>query len=192
MRQFLYLVVAATLCAQSFEVTSVKVNRSGNGSTQLPRLVKGKLTATHSTMRWILQAAYGLGFVQISGPGWLDDDSFDLTATSPAGVPDTEIKPMLQALLKDRFGLVAHIETKEMPVYNMVVAKEGLKIKLFDPNGPPPPRPVQMSGAVGATNGQQTMAQIANALAAVSGRPVIDKTGLEGRYLLLPAVGSIG
>ncbi len=142
-------------------------------------------------MTGILQGAYDLSFVQITGPAWLNQDRFDLAATAPQGVPDTEMKSMLQALLKDRFGLAAHIETKEMPVYNLVVAKEGLKIKPLDPNGPPPSQPTRLPGATSAFGGILTMAELTIYLAS-SGRPVIDKTGLEGRYFCFVQYGELG
>jgi uncharacterized protein (TIGR03435 family) len=68
------------------------------------------MQATNATMRMILQAAWGLSSVQITGPDWINSDRYDIEAKSPAGVPDTEIQPMLQALLKDRFHLHAHLE----------------------------------------------------------------------------------
>jgi len=75
------------------------------------------MTAHNATLRMILRSAYGLSALQINGPDWMDSDRFDLDAKSPPGVPDSELMPMLQSLLKERFQLAAHRETKEMPVY---------------------------------------------------------------------------
>jgi uncharacterized protein (TIGR03435 family) len=172
----------SALHAQSpaFEVASVRVNKTDSGGSNFPRLTKGTLMAQNVTMRMILQSAYGLTALQITGPGWLDSDHFDLAGKAPAGVPDTEVMPMLQSLLKERFQLAAHRETKEMPVYNLVVAKDGLKISPFDPAHPPatPPR----NGAASMIMGPGTMSGLASMLVSAAGRPVIDKTGLEGRY----------
>jgi uncharacterized protein (TIGR03435 family) len=143
-------------------------------------------------MRWILQVAYGLSSLQIAGPAWLDSDRFDLLATAPAGVPDTAIKPLLQALLKDRFQLTAHLDAKEMPVYNLVVAKDGLKVKQIDPNGPFPQSPPRMPGASSMMIGNKTMAELAEGLAGAAGRPVFDKTGIEGRYFCAVQYSQIG
>jgi len=186
------MLVAAGLSAQSFEVASVKVNRSGDSSASFPRLINGKMTATNAAMRWILQVAYGLSSLQIAGPAWLDSDRFDLLATAPAGVPDTAIKPLLQALLKDRFQLTAHLDAKEMPVYNLVVAKDGLKVKQIDPNGPFPQSPPRMPGASSMMIGNKTMAELAEGLAGAAGRPVFDKTGIEGRYFCAVPYSQIG
>lgn len=173
--------IAATLCAQTFEVASVKVNHSDDGRSSYPNLIDGKLTAHNATMQMMLQVAYGLTSAQIEGPSWFVSDRFDLNAKSPDGVSDAEIKPMLQALLKDRFKLAAHIETREMPVYNLVVVKDGLKCPPFDPEHIPkaPPRP---PGADSAIMGPMTMDGLTQHATSASGRPVINRTGLEGRY----------
>jgi len=166
--------------SQSFEVATVKPNRSGDGSSNYPQLANGRLTAENATLKMILQAAYGVTSLQIIGPDWLNSDRFDLAAKSPEGVPDSNLMPMLQALLKDRFQLTAHRENREMPVYDLLVATGGLKISLFDPAHIPPAPP--RNGAAAMIIGPMTMAQFANTLTSAAGRPVVNKTGLEGRY----------
>ena len=166
----------------AFEVTSVKVNRSGDGSSNSPRLVNGRLTAENTTLRSILQVAYGLGPVQISGPAWIDSDRFDLDAKSPEGVPDTAVMPMLQALLKDRFQLAAHRETRETPVYELTVMKAGPKFSAFDPAHIPTPPP--RNGAASMIIGAMTMDGLAGTLGRSAGRPVVNKTGAERALLL--------
>jgi uncharacterized protein (TIGR03435 family) len=138
------------------------------------------MTAENATLRMILRAAYGLTALQIEGPGWLDSDRFDLEAKSPQGVPDSELMPMLQALLKERFQLAAHRETKEMPVFDLVVAKGGLKIAPFDPAHIPPTPP--RNGSASMIIGAMTMSQLADRITPDAGRPVLDKTGLVDRY----------
>ena len=172
----------SALRAQSpaFEVATVKVNRSGSGASNGPRLTNGRLFAENATLKRFLQVAYDLNALQISGPGWLDSDRFDLAAKSPPGVPDSDLMPMLQSLLKERFQLTVHRENKEMPVYDLIVAKEGLKISVFDPSHIPPTPP--RNGAASMIIGGMTMSGLANNLTSAAGRPVIDKTGLEERY----------
>jgi uncharacterized protein (TIGR03435 family) len=170
----------AVLCAQqpTFEVATVKVNRSGGG-TAFPGLRNGMLTARDASLRLLLGAAYDLSQNRIIGPDWLDADRFDVAAKPPQGVPDSEMMPMLQTLLKERFHLAVHREMKQMPVFDMVVAKGGLKLS-FDPAHPIPTPPANPGGALNI--GAGTMPQIAQALTRAAGRPVLDKTGLEGRY----------
>ena len=172
---------ASTLKAQSpqFEVASIKVNRTGSGGSNFPGLRNGTLAATNVSLLMLLQAAYDLSASEILGPGWLDSDRYDLAGKSPQGVPDSEMMPMLQALLRDRFRVSVHRETKEMPVYEMVVAKDGLKLLPFDPTHPPAPVHTR-AGAM--LTGITTMSQLAMRMSGPAGRPVADKTGLDGRY----------
>ncbi len=173
----------AVLCAQqpAFEVATVKLNRSGGGGTDFPGLRDGMVTARNASLRMLLRAAYDLSENRIIGPDWLDTDRFDVAGKPPQGVPDSEMMPMLQTLLKERFHLAVHREMKQMPVFDMVVAKGGLKLSLSDPAHPVPTPPRNNPG--GAMNiGAGTMPQIAQALTRAAGRPVLDKTRLEGSY----------
>ena len=178
------LIAAAQAQSPAFEVATVKMNHSGENCDGRPDLRNGVLTARNVTMRMILRAAYDLPESEIIGPDWLDSDRFDLAGKAPAGVPDTEFMPLLQALLKERFQLAVHRETKEMPVFDIVVAKGGLKIWPFDPAHPvvKPPLPANVTSAMVASDGIFTMPQLATHLTAAAGRPVPDQTGLEGRY----------
>ena len=176
----------SALRAQSpaFEVATVRIHPAGDNGMGFPDFKNGTFTARNVPMRRLLRAAYGLSDLQISGPDWLDSDRYDVVAKSPQGVPDSELMPMLQALLRDRFHVAAHREMKEMPAFDMVVAKGGLKIWLFDPARPviKPPPPANPTSAMVASNGVVTMPELAIRLALSAGRPVLDKTGLEGRY----------
>ncbi len=183
---FALIGLAVALRAQSpaFEVASVKTHPAGDNGFGSPDFKNGTFTARNVSMRRLLRSAYGLSDLQITGPDWLDSDRYDLVAKSPQGMPDTELMPMLQALLKERFHLAVHREMKEMPVFEMVIAKGGLKIWLFDPARPvpKPPLPANVTSAMTASNGVFTMPQLATHLTGAAGRPVLDKTGLEGRY----------
>ena len=174
---------APWLLAQSleFEVASIKVNQTGSGGSNFPRLKNGALSAENVSLLMLLQAAYDLSAVRIVGPSWLDSDRYDVVGKSPQGVSDSELMPMLQALLKDRFRISDHREMKEMPIYEMIVVKDGLKMSAFDPTHPlvsPPNR--NRGGAMIVGSG--TMPQLAKMISGSAGRPVLDKTGLNGRY----------
>ena len=169
------------ICAQppAFEVASIRANREGGGVTVLPGLRNGTLRATNVTIRHILMAAYGLTESRVIGPDWLDKDHFDLSAKSPHGVADNEMKPMLQALLKDRFQLAAHSDVREMPVYELVVVKGGVKMSVY----PAPERPeIPHPPGVPMMRGTMTTSRLADSLSGFSGRPVLDRTGLSERY----------
>ncbi|HVW84979.1 MAG TPA: TIGR03435 family protein [Bryobacteraceae bacterium] len=163
----------------AFEVATIRTNHTGSLVSNYPSLRHGRLTVENATLRRLIGAAWEINEERIQGPGWLDSDRFDAVAKSPDGVPDSEFGPMLQTLLKDRFGLVLHPETREVPAWVLVVGKGGPKIHAFDPAHPPvPPANVGQSVIVGVG----TMAQLAGMLENPSGRPVVDKTGLEGRF----------
>jgi uncharacterized protein (TIGR03435 family) len=181
MYRLLALIALASAAAQTpgFEVATVKVNRSGSGGTTFPQLRKGVLRAENVSFRLLLQAAFGLPGLRIAGAEWLDDDRFDVTGKSPDGVADTQLMPMLQTLLRERFRLVAHREMRDMSVYHLVVAKEGLRMTRFDPAHP---QTVPRNRAAAGIAGAGAMPQLASMLTSAAGRIVIDHTGLEGRY----------
>jgi bla regulator protein blaR1 len=166
----------------AFEVASVKLNRTGSSNSRFPELRNGTLAAENVSLKSLLSVAYGLSRERITGPAWLDSDRFDLAGKAPLGVPNSEMKPMLQALLKDRFKVEVHRESRDMPVYEMVVAKGGLKISLSDPEHPLAMPPKYEGSMLKATG---TMSEIADKITPLAGRPVLDKTGLQGRYAFM-------
>ncbi len=134
----------------------------------------GTFTADNASLKTLLVIAYGPTEQRIFGPEWLDTAPHDIIRDTHSG----PVMPRLQALLKDRFRLQSHMETREMVAYDMLVTKSGVKLKLFEPAPPGQPRFAGGSMLVGVGTGSQ----IADALARAAGRPVVDKTGLEGRF----------
>ena len=125
--------------SNAFEVATVKPNKSGGGATLIPGLRNGTLSARNVTLKALIRTAYGVSDRQIVGPSWLDADHFDLAGKAPKGVSDAQLMPLLQTLLKDRFQLTIHRETRVMPAFDMIVAKGGPKITPFDPARPVTP-----------------------------------------------------
>src|SRR5688572_10964918 len=129
----LLLVGAAVLSAQAptaiststdvaFEVTSVKPNNSGDTNSSTGGR-GGNFRATNVTLRRLIVYAYRLREFQIAGgPGWLTVDRFDIQARAPENAT-ADNPAMTRALLKDRFKLVAHTETREEQIYALVVAR---------------------------------------------------------------------
>ncbi len=128
----------------TFEVASIKPaapmqpgrmmmgSRGGPGSAD-----PGHLTYNNLSLKNMLVNAFGVKGYQISGPAWLDSERFDMVAKIPQGATKEQVKIMMQNLLKERFHLVVHHETKELPMYAMVVGKGGPKMK-ESPEDPPP------------------------------------------------------
>ena len=123
------LVVAASVAAQTpeptFEVVSVKPNRTGapGGSFVMP---PGRFSATNIPLKVLIANAYQLSFFQIvGGPDWVSTERFDVAATAPVLSPVDQARAMVRRLLKDRFKLVVHMETRDTPIYALVKARAG-------------------------------------------------------------------
>jgi uncharacterized protein (TIGR03435 family) len=106
----------------------------------------------------------------------------------PPDATDAQTRQMMQAFLADRFKLAVHWESKNMPVYALVIGSSGFKLKPTDPKDDPPRAP----GSIGCPAddrachimafGSATLSQLVGSLGSNVGRPVIDKTGLAGTY----------
>ncbi|HWD98344.1 MAG TPA: TIGR03435 family protein [Bryobacteraceae bacterium] len=114
-----------------FEVASVKPSARLAGPDYNNQLTisQSGITARNATLRRLVAEAYGLQVRQISGPGWLDQNEYDLEARTGEPVERKELDLMLRALLADRFQLRQHHEQREMRVYELVVDKGGPKIQ---------------------------------------------------------------
>jgi uncharacterized protein (TIGR03435 family) len=131
--------------------------------------------------------AYGVNKSQIAGePDWVDSAHFDVD-----GVPDVEGEPgvkqmqeMVRRLLADRFGLKFHREQREMPIYAVTVAKGGPKLKKSesDPNSLPDQTGRNNSGVRWMKCTNNSMEEFALGMQFFLDRPVVDKTGLAGRW----------
>jgi uncharacterized protein (TIGR03435 family) len=171
--------------APAFEVASVKpTNPSRGGSTF--NFAPGELQIAGGTLRRILEMAYDLRTFQIlGGPGWLDADRYDISAKNAAALKDlskeqriAEMRRGLQTVLADRFQLQVHPETREMTEYTLVVGKGGSKL-----NEPDSGVNEGISMDCGVMKGTRTtMSNLAVVLSRQVERPVLDRTGLSGRY----------
>jgi uncharacterized protein (TIGR03435 family) len=204
----------------TFEVASVKpaahplpfagmlLISNGGPGTRDP----GQITWSNVVLKQLLTTAYDVKPYQVNGPGWLDTERYDIVAKVPEGATTEQVNMMWRNLLKERFGMVVHHESKEFPVDELVVAKGGPKFKetTLDLNAPPPPPPagppeppkldkngasetngpgLLVTGSLGPNGPVRRMvgrAQEMLGLAMVLGdqlnRPVVDKTGLNGKY----------
>ena len=200
-----------TTSAQTFEVASVKPSKSSTGrfvmtggpGTSDPT----RITYTNIMLRRVLLEAYDYRNYQIKGPNSLDSARFDIAATLPAGTSKVQFQTMLQNLLTTRFQMTTHVETKEMPVYALLVGKNGIKLKptTAEPatddlavvqrqeakDGFPvvslPPGALVIetkNGRARVTAKDIPLAKLADFLTGQLGRPVLDKTGLAGTYTL--------
>jgi len=192
----------------SFEVASIKPDKSGGRNVGLGMAPGGRFTANNVTLKLLMQEAYGVKDSQISGgPAWINSEKFDIEAKpeesfgkemeklSPEQRKD-QLMLMIQSLLVDRFKLTLGHETKEQPVYVLLVGNNGPKfhetnIALPDlpsqnpsePQDRPPLNGPRIQMRKGQINVDGTpLDMFANALSQQLGHIVLDKTGLKGRY----------
>jgi uncharacterized protein (TIGR03435 family) len=201
-----------------FEVASVKPNVRNDGRVSVNR-TGSRYTASGVSLALLVRNAYSVQEFQVIGmPAWGDSDRFDIVAAMPADPNPAPASPgapsgqalMMQSLLEERFHLAVHRETREMPVYALVMANGD---RAFGPSlhrsdvdcaalaavrerggALPPPQPGQLppcSSSVAPGSivvRSQTMAQLATALSFLTntgsslGRLIVDRTGLEGYY----------
>jgi len=171
------------------DVASIRQNHTGGRSGVRFTPGNGSPTATNVTLKYLIQWAYDVEDYQVSGgPKWIDSTSFDITAklshdVNPTGDPAQRayFREMFQPFLADRFKLVFHRSTREIPAFALVVAKNGPKLK--DLGKPENPQDMKMAGGRGLMVGQRIpVAILAEALRSIVGRPVEDQTGLKGNY----------
>jgi uncharacterized protein (TIGR03435 family) len=192
-----------------FEVASVKPSTDRGFRTVRP--LPGRLTAD-APVRLLLQNAYSVQAFQIvGGPGWIDSEHFAIEAKAAGNASRDQIFLMLQGLMEVRFQLKIHRESRELPVYALVAARNGLKLSppkegaCADPapgalppweggriqppgRGQPPMAPCGRAGVMLASGGARMgggkipMPEFIRALSMVLDRTVIDKTGFTGLF----------
>jgi uncharacterized protein (TIGR03435 family) len=116
---------------QEFEVASIKPSPpSALGKASAGLHIDGAMVRYSSlSLTLYLGMAYSLKSYQISAPDWMASGRWDITAKLPDGSDPKQIPDMLQALLRDQFQMKMHRETKEFPVYGLIVGKGELKLK---------------------------------------------------------------
>jgi uncharacterized protein (TIGR03435 family) len=128
--------------------------------------------------------AFKIGRSQVSNPeaAMAVSDRFDIIAKAPGPAKTDEMRVMLQGLLAERFKMATHRETKEITAYVLVEAKGGHKMKVSEAADGRGVRPVQQEGRTALTGQSATLDQLAMYLSGPLRTPVIDMTGLKGRY----------
>jgi uncharacterized protein (TIGR03435 family) len=195
------LVFASLLSAQgSFDVVSVKPNVSGDSPSD-PRVSPGRYSWANVTLRQLIQVAYDKRSYQLIGmPEWVGSAHFDVVATTSPTTSPRQMDMMLQSLLVDRFNLAVRPESRNLPVYALVVARrdgklgpgirpaavdcESITAKPLDTGtaqadyaGCMPQMGLARLKATGFR-----MSVLASGLSRIFDRTVIDKTGLSGAF----------
>ena len=194
----------------SFEVTSVKPNRTGDRSSRFQLLPGGRFVATNTTARALLQSAYRfeyLPFQVIGGPSWLDSERFDVEGRAGGSPSPAEVDAMVRALLVTRFKMAYVKDTRDMPVYHLTRARAdgrlGAQLRAAskpcdktpvtvntptpDPNAIPRCGARSARGTLAAANQRiegigATLDELAQRLSAPARRIVVNRTTLEGLF----------
>jgi uncharacterized protein (TIGR03435 family) len=179
---FAWLAAAQTPPAPSFDVASIKPSQATAGMREAFRenveTSPGNLTMRNMRLSSCIKWAYSVQEYQVSGPGWLTTQRFDIVAKPASPATEPELRTMLQSLLAERFKLALHRQTKEMTAFVLSVSKTGHKLTPSESPGPANIKP----NKIGAIAQGATVADLATMLSNFLRVPVLDETGLTGRF----------
>jgi uncharacterized protein (TIGR03435 family) len=178
-RAALSIALAALAWGQQFEVVSLKQTSTKDGSFTFDFPAGGRFTGRNLAVKNLLRISYQLEDYQIAGgPSWMDSAGFDIEAKPSVELSREQVRQAIQALLADRFHLVSHRETRQLPIYALVVGKAGSKL--------------QPAAGDASSNGTFKMGELKAPKMSMSGlasiltfdlkRPVRDQTGLKGDF----------
>jgi uncharacterized protein (TIGR03435 family) len=188
---------AASTAAPAFEVATIKpVDYDAKAGRYIVMQGTNRFVAKNETLKLLIAAAYNLNSREISGgPAWVDSDHYDILALTPGETRPSrdEQMAMLRALLAERFKLSFHREQKDFSIYVLEAAKGGPKMGSGDgpglrpstaaPDDPPAVISTVYPDRMKLPARNATMADFVFMLQrALLDRPVVDKTGLTGRY----------
>jgi uncharacterized protein (TIGR03435 family) len=190
MRPFWFVFLAASALAQSpappaFEVASVKINElyrqddrmTWRSSIESP---PGSLTMRNVNMRMMVAWAWNIQRPKVSGPDWIDGPRYDIQAKAGLPAKVDEMRLMMQELLAERFKLEWRRETRQMEVLAVIVSKSGHKMKESAiTEGPAQP---SQGPDGGATVRGAVIGELINEMSREVTVPVVDLTGLTGRF----------
>jgi uncharacterized protein (TIGR03435 family) len=180
--------------AYTYGVASIHKAAPGSTNRLFGPGPQGGLRVQNMPVVGLIAFAYSVQNYQIVGaPGWASSESFDISFTpdkteAPLGAAPglSEIQAFMdhnaqrmQAVLRDRFGLVLRAENRELPIYNLLQTKGGHKLS---PHDPAIPKPSIRSNGRQMTGADVTVAMLAQQLSMLLDRPVHDETGLTGEY----------
>jgi|HubBroStandDraft_1064217.scaffolds.fasta_scaffold109217_2 uncharacterized protein (TIGR03435 family) len=174
--------VGQTAAPPAFEVASVKqVLISPQDAHRIPETVEvhpGNISMRNVLITSCIKWAYEVQLIQISGREKLSFDRYEILAKAEKATPVPQMRLMMQVLLADRFKLEAHRETKETRAYALVVSEPSPRLHASGGDVGSSVRGKNLALAFGST----TMLEFADFLSMSQRAPVIDKTGLQGRF----------
>ena len=186
MKLAFYAMLACGLAAaqpkEAFDSASIKPAKPGQRGYSI-RPLPGRVSAQNVTLQELIGEAYHVFDFQISGgPMWIDSDRYDVEAKAASGAAPSqlELRAMLQKLLADRFSLEVLRESKEMPLFVLEPAKGGSKVEAAKHPDQPVMFRVYQRRQITAENAP--LEYLTEALTWITGRPVVDRSGLAGSF----------
>ena len=179
MKLLCLLTIAVGLRGQAFEVASIKPYTGESGMSSI-RASTGRIRMENVSLRKITLWAYEIPDDReyaLAGPDWMGSARFNIEATFAASTSPADVRTMTQHLLAERFKLAVHRETRDMPIYALVVDKNGAKIQSVDSGQG------RTSGGPGKLEANGIpMQKLADLLARITGHQVLEATGLQGVF----------
>jgi uncharacterized protein (TIGR03435 family) len=197
----------ANIANPTFDVVSVKPNKSSDGGNRWGRHPGGGWFMVNMAASFLIRQAYPTKADEIVGaPAWVTSERFDVDARATFVPTVEQERQMLRALLAERFKLAAHYETQERPIYNLVIARAdgraAPQLRRIDTDcttykrpiaaAAPKPNPgeavacgFRMSSGgtmLSLVSGGRSMESLSEIISGYAGRPILDKTGLTGYY----------
>jgi uncharacterized protein (TIGR03435 family) len=170
----------ATVVGPRFEVASIKPGPPGARGQTLYNPTRERFAADSITTKALIAYAYDVREFQISsGPSWLGSEEYNIVAKPEGDVAGERALAMVRNLLAERFNLMLHRESREMPVLTLMATKNGLKLQPSQGTAGP-----EVRGGRGRLIARNvTMEMLAAQLASrVLIRPVVDRTGITGKF----------
>jgi len=176
--------VAFALRAQApaFDVASVRPSQDTSAKMSIRRDPGGGITFVSANLKTLVLMAYNIQGYQLTGAeGWMESERYDVIAKAPVDGKKSDTWRMLQALLAQRFQLRTRRDVREMPAYELVEARGGLKVHETER------APSEADGGFRTAKGRFTcwragLDTLAFALSDVLGRRVLDRTGIQGKF----------
>lgn len=168
-----------TAAPPEFGVASVKA--SSGGAAGHWQTGPGSISMVNVTLRTAVQWAYDVKSYQVFAPGWMEDARYDIAAKSEGRVPTAQLRIMMQTLLAQRFKLAVHRETKELAVFVLSIGKGGHKLHVSEGEGEAKLAPGK-GGEMSLSAQHVPVSRLIDLLSGALRAPVVDMTGLTGRY----------
>jgi uncharacterized protein (TIGR03435 family) len=182
---FLAALIVSAYGQPAFEVASIRASQIGKAGGEGSRreniqAAPGSLNMRNVSLKSCIRWAYHVMDYQVSGPGWLGFERFDIVAKAEGPASEEQLRAMMQALLAERFKLAVHRETKELTAYTLLVGKNGPKFHESTSEGETSIEPEKKTMTV--TVQRAPVTQLVEMLANILHAPVLDHTELKGRY----------